>query len=125
MARCIEWFNWLSGTVHAVAFAGLWRPERFVSEEQHFEAIRHHAHDNIMEAFHLIENALQAGNWALVEHGYSVIDLFLFVFYRWGNRIGLDMHPTYPAWAEHTERLLERAAVRRALELEGVTPYGR
>ena len=59
-----------------------------------------------------------------MKFGYSIVDPFLLVLYRWGNRIGLDMRAGYPAWAGHAERLLDRQAVQRVLRREGITIDG-
>ncbi|RKP52131.1 hypothetical protein [Trinickia fusca] len=52
--------------------------------------------------------------------GYSIVDPFLFVLYRWGKKVGVLTHSTHPAWTALHGRMLERAAVRRACEREGL-----
>ena len=39
LVRSIEWFNWLSGTVHAVAIRQVWRPESFTDTRAQHEDI--------------------------------------------------------------------------------------
>jgi glutathione S-transferase len=119
-ARCLEWFNWLSGTVHAMAFGQLWRPQRFVHDEALFPPVSAKGRENVGDNFRFIETRMQDRHWA-IGHAYTVVDPYLLVFYRWGNRIGLDMRRDYPAWSNHAERLLERPAVQRALQQEGVS----
>ena len=74
----------------------------------------------LTEAHALIENRLADNTWALAS-GYTVLDPFLLVFYRWGNRMNLPMKHNYPNWTKHTNVMLERPAVSRTLATEGVS----
>lgn len=120
--RALEWLGWLSSSVH-IAYAQIWRSARFVG----------------VDAPPAVTTPLQAQGRALVEmysgeidrrlagRDYAVGDRFgvadanLLPFYRWGGLIGLDMRRDFPAWTAHAERLLERPAVRRAIEREEVS----
>jgi len=42
------------------------------------------------------------------------------VLFRWGKRLGLDMPAQYPAWTAVVERLWQRPAIERAVEVEGL-----
>jgi len=119
-ARTLEWFNWLSSSVHAVAFAQLWRAHRFVDDSTLHEAVVRKGRQNVLEAFAMIEERLAGRQWA-VGDAYSAVDAFLLVLYRWGNRIGESMVQDRPAWTLHTQRMLERPSVTRAFEEEGIT----
>lgn len=119
-ARTLEWFNWLSSSVHAVAFAQLWRPHRFVDDASLHEAVARKGRQNVLEAFAMIEERLAGRQWALGD-AYSAVDAFLLVLYRWGNRIGEPMGQDRPAWTLHTQRMFERQAATRAFEEEGIT----
>jgi glutathione S-transferase len=70
--------------------------------------------------FDLIEKRLGTNPYALGEI-YTLCDPYLFVFYRWGNRIKKPMRELYPVWTQHTNRLLSRPAVQRAMHQEGIT----
>jgi glutathione S-transferase len=120
-ARAVEWLAWLAGWVHGIGFAQIWRPERFsATDPAPHEALKANGRRIVHEAYTKIEQALgDRRTWAL-ESGYCIVDPFLLVLYRWGNRIGLPMREHYPAWTAHAERMLERGAVRRAFEQEGV-----
>jgi glutathione S-transferase len=119
-ARCSEWLNWLSETVHGMSFAQLWRPQRFVSDPAVFPAIAAKGRENLNEQYAYIETILADGrDWA-VPQGYSIVDAFLLVFWRWGGRVGFDMHNAYPAWTSLAKRTLARPAVRRAIDQEGL-----
>lgn len=119
-ARSFEWFNWLSGTVHTMAFGQFWRMQRFVAEEQLFPAVKDKGRENILENFAFIEGQLAGRNWA-VGNAYTAVDAYLLVFFRWGNRIGIDMRAGYPYWTAQAERVLERPAVQRVIQQEGIS----
>ena len=121
-ARCFEWFNWLSGTVHTMAFSQFWRTQRFVTDEKFFPPIKEKGRENILESFAYIESRLAGRNW-VVGNAYTAVDAYLLVFFRWGNRIGLDMRAGYPQWTAHAERVLQRPAVQRVLQQEGINVW--
>lgn len=119
-ARCDEWLAWLAGWVHGVGFGLLWRPERFSTDSEHGDSLTTRAREVIETAYSDIEKRLADGRvWALGE-SFSMVDPFLLVLYRWGNRIDWPMQDRYPAWAALTQRTAERPAVARALQTEGV-----
>jgi glutathione S-transferase len=120
LIRTLEWFNWLSGTVHAVAIRQIWRPEYFSDYAAHHEAIIARGHVHLREAHLLIEERLASRIWAM-QSGYTVLDPYLLVFYRWGNRMKLPMPTLFPHWTEHAKRALERDAVQRVLAREGIS----
>lgn len=120
-ARCAELLAWLSGWVHGVGFGLLWRPERFSTDPSHYDALRAQGRAIVEAAYMNIERQLEANlAWASGD-SFSIVDPFLVVLYRWGNRIGLPMAPLFPSWATLTERAVARPAVLRALSTEGVS----
>jgi glutathione S-transferase len=122
LARSIEWFNYLSGTVHAVAIRQVWRPETFTQNTAQHEGIIAKGKENLEAAFAHIEKRLSDSPWA-VGTQFSSVDPFLLVIFRWGNRIGFAMKDSYPSWTQHTQRLLQRPAVQRALAREGISVW--
>ncbi|GAB3542242.1 glutathione S-transferase family protein [Noviherbaspirillum agri] len=116
--RVFEWFNWLSGTLHAVAFGGKWRPHRFVTDPELYKNVELRADQNLEDGFHYIEERLTDREWA-VGRDYSIVDPYLFVFHNWAQSIGADVRRSYPNWHAHAGRMLARPAVRRALQQEG------
>jgi glutathione S-transferase len=123
-AGCIEWMSWPSSDVHSMAFAQMWRAQRFTTDEEGFAAVRNRGRENVSECFAYIEKLLADGRgWAIPE-GYTVVDAYLLVFYYWGRcRIRLDMGTLCPAWTRLSERVAERPAVQRALKIEGITIF--
>ncbi|HWK43783.1 MAG TPA: glutathione S-transferase [Stellaceae bacterium] len=120
-ARCVEWMTWLSGTVHGMSFAQIWRPARFSDDTGQHAAITAKGHDNIRDQYAYIERVLADGRDWGIPGGYSIVDPYLLVFWIWGGRIGLDMQAAYPAWARLIGKTIARPAVRRTLEQEGLT----
>ena len=90
-ARTLEWMNWLSGWLHAVAFAQQWRPERFSHDPGMFHAIRLKGRENMLDAFATIERTFSDGRAWAVPETFTVADALLIVFYRWGSSLGVGM----------------------------------
>ena len=120
-ARTTEWMNWLSGWLHAVAFAQQWRAERFSSDEAAYDSIVAKGRVNMLEAFAAIEHILADGRSWAVPDAYSITEAFLIVFYRWGGIVGIRMD-NYPAWTDLTSRTMQRPAVAAAFKKDGLSP---
>jgi glutathione S-transferase len=120
LIRAVEWFNWLSGTVHAVAVRMIWRAEYFTASVSQVEPIKSKGFEHLKMAYEMIDDRMSGRTW-VVGDAYSVVDPYLLVFYRWGNRMKIDMQASYPAWSEHAHRMADRAAVKRALTTEGIS----
>lgn len=112
-ARTVEWMNWLSGWVHAVAFGGLWRPERLTGDPEAHAGLIDRGRANVIGSFRTIEAILEDGRRWAVPDAYTVTDAFLIVFYRWGAAGGFVM-TDFPKWTDLSRRLLERPAVASA-----------
>jgi glutathione S-transferase len=117
-ARCAEWLAWISGTLHT-AFALLWRPERFCSDAACNDSIKTHGQQLVATHFSEIERRLATQTWACGA-SFSVADIYLLPFWRWGTRIGMPMHEDYPAWSAHSAKLAERRSVQQAIAAEGI-----
>ena len=117
-ARCNELLGWFASTVH-ISFAQIWRAARFTRDESIHPAIVAGGRENLESQFAEIE-ALSGEGW-LAGGRFTAADAYALTFFRWGRRIGMDM-AAFPRWAAHLERLLERPAVQRVLEREGLTP---
>lgn len=122
LVKSVEWLNWLSGTVHAVAVRQVWRPESFTLDPAAHAGIVGKGEEGLRKAFTLIDARLGNAAWCVGDH-YSIVDAYLLVFYRWGNRMGVPMRDRYPEWTKHALRLLQRAAVKRALDREAISVW--
>ena len=85
------------------------------------DAISKHARGTIAMAYSDIGRKLANGWTYAVPYGYTVVDPFLLVLYRWGARIGLSMPDSYPAWTGLVQRIVERTAVQRVMQREGIS----
>jgi glutathione S-transferase len=117
--RVHEWMNWLSGTLHGQGFGALWRPQRFSDDPDTFEGIKAKARRTISECFEVIEGKL-AGPYSTGD-GFTAVDPFLLVFYRWGNGIGISMPEAYPGYTAFAQGLVQRDSVAATLAAEGIS----
>ena len=115
-ARCNELLGWFSSSVH-ISFAQVWRGERFTNDEKLFDAIKEGGIRALEKQFAEIEQ-LSGEGW-LVGESFTAADTYALTFFRWGRRIGVDMGQ-YRAWAGLNDQVLERPAVQRVLEAEGL-----
>ena len=115
-ASCNELLSWFATNVH-ISFAQVWRAGRFTRDESVHPAIVAGGRDNLAGQFAEIEQ-LCSSEWLLPE-AFTAADGYALTFFRWGRRIEFDM-ARYPGWAHLCGRILERPAVQRALETEGL-----
>jgi len=120
-ARCLELLAWSSNTVH-VAFAQLFRPERFVLNERDYDSVKKSGRINYEQCLTDIEKRLTHQKYA-IDNGFTVVDPFWLVFYRWGVLAGYDMRKKFPAYTAHAERLCNRPSVQQALVTEGISVW--
>jgi glutathione S-transferase len=117
-AEALSLMSWLSSTVH-IAAAGIWRAERFSSDPAAKESINATGRENLMKYFVDIDQMLVGRSFAMGGQ-YGVCDPYLLVFYRWGNRLGIDMKTLFPVWTKHAQRVFSRPTVKRVFEAEGI-----
>ncbi|MBL8522701.1 MAG: glutathione S-transferase N-terminal domain-containing protein [Betaproteobacteria bacterium] len=117
-AEALSLMAWLASSVH-IAFAGIFRPERFCTDVPAHAAIGATSRATIEKYFADIDKLLTGRTFAMGGQ-YTVCDPYLLVFYRWGNRIGLPMKERFPVWAKHAQRVASRPTVKRILEAEGI-----
>jgi glutathione S-transferase len=115
-ARCNELLGWFASSVH-ISFAQVWRAERFTRDESGHPPIISGGRENLDQQFGEIEQLCGEG-WLVPGH-FTAADSYALTFFRWGNRIGLEMG-RYPGLAALVQRVLERPAVQRTLEHEGL-----
>ena len=115
-ARCNELLGWFSSSVH-IAFAQVWRGGRFTDDQKLWPALEAGGRKVLRQQFDEIE-ALCVDEW-LVRGGFSASDSYALTFLRWARRIGFDI-AAYPKWVALAGRVLDRPAVKRALDREGL-----
>ena len=123
LARTMEWLSWLSSAVHAQHVGMIWRAGRFSDDAAAQATVTAKGKLHIAKSFATIDAKLAGKTWA-VDEQFGVVDAFLVVFYRWGNRMGIDMAAQHPAWAAHTARMLARASVQKTMAAEGIAITG-
>ncbi len=115
-ARLQEFHSYLASTVH-IAHAHRPRASRWADEPEAIAAIQRKVPQNMTECFDLIEShylpdAAQ-GPWVMGEQ-YTVADGYLFTIGTWLQSDGVDI-ANFPKVFAHTQRVLQRPAVQRAL----------
>jgi glutathione S-transferase len=115
-ARGNALLGWLASSVH-IAFAQIFRPGRFVTDEALHEAVQQGGRAALKGHFAEIDG-LSGDGWVLGD-AYTAVDSYFVTFYRWALRLGFDVSG-YPRWAALVARALQRPAVLRTLEQEGL-----
>jgi glutathione S-transferase len=116
-AQTNELLGWFASTVH-ISFAEIWRGNRFTADESVWPALESGGRRNLEAQFNEIEQ-LCVDEW-LAAGSFTSADSYALTFLRWAKRIGFDIS-RYPQWVSLAGRVLERAAVQRALESEGLS----
>lgn len=119
--RVYEYMAFLSSTLHAQAFGGFFRPGRFSDDEYTFISIREKGKKAIFECFEVIESGLK-GTYAVGDQ-LTVVDPYLYVFWRWGSARLTDMEERYPKYTALIKELGKHDSVRRTLEKEGIEGF--
>ena len=112
-ARLQEFQSYLASTVH-IAHAHRPRASRWADEPEAQAAMQRKVAQNMIDCFNLIEtHYLGDGPWAMGEQ-YTVADGYLFTIGTWLQSDGVDI-AQFPKVHAHTQRVLQRPAVQRAL----------
>ena len=118
--RAYEWMNYLSGTIHVQSFGCLWRSHRFSDDEAVHDSIRAKGRKNAKDGFEFIESTL-TGDFA-VGNSFSAVDAYLYVFWRWGREIGVDMS-RFPEYSKLAHGVVARPSAQQALNAENITSW--
>ena len=116
-AKTMQLLSWLSGTVHATAFAAMFRPNRFTPDESLHPGLKEGAHAALTS--HFVELDDLCGDGWLAGTDYTAADSYAAVFYRWARAAKFDLS-LYPRWTALVSRVVERPAVVRAIGHEGL-----
>jgi len=117
-AKAISTMAWLSNTVHPT-FAHLLRPERYVDDDPSREAVKAKGRTMYWDQLKEIDGLLAGRKWC-VGTSYSVVDGYLLVFYRWGNRNQFPVK-TLGNYTVLIDRVLARPSVKKVMSDEGIT----
>jgi glutathione S-transferase len=109
-----SWLNFLSSEMHKGGFSPLFYKGIPEEGKDVFRA-------RLKVRFaHLNEHL--GSNQYLIGRDYSVADAHFFVISNWASWVDLDLSP-YPNVVSYRERIGGRAAVRSALQAEGLIPW--
>ncbi|MBB5692406.1 glutathione S-transferase family protein [Muricoccus pecuniae] len=117
-ARALEAVDYVTGTIHPHAFTRQFRPNVFSLREEDHPAVIEQARANADKFFGVVEKIWRGDTW-LLPQGFSIADAALFFVEYWqAKRVGGPLPPKLDA---HLKAMLERPAVKRALEQEGLS----
>ena len=120
-ARCAEWLNWLSSTIH-VAFVHRAPRIPLRNRASRDRGRRRHREKDLPRT--LAGGGCEDRGRAPGRIGerYSVADPYLLVYWIWGRgpALAFDMAQDFPHWTAHARRLAARPAVLRAFASEGL-----
>lgn len=114
-ARCLEWMDYICGTVHPQGFTRQFRPGNFAKDAEDEARVIAQGKALAEGYLALIESRL-AGNAWLLPSGFSVADCALFFITGWASgRAGMTLPPKL---ASHHHAMLGRPATQRAMARE-------
>jgi glutathione S-transferase len=114
-AQCVSTMAWFASAVHPT-FAHIIRPERFASDTGAQLNMKGTARKTFWGHCDEINRLLAGKEWMMGAQ-YTMSDPYALFFYDLGLRIKLPMREL-EAYTAFSERMLQRPAVRRVLELE-------
>jgi len=117
VARAAEAVDYVTGTVHPHAFTRQFRPNVYATREEDYPKAVELAQANAEKFLNLIDREWTGGTY-LLPTGFSIADAALFFVEYWqAKRVGKVLPPKLET---HLKAMLDRPAVRRALEQEGM-----
>lgn len=116
-ARALSLMSFFATTVHPV-FGRFWRPERSSDDPAAHSNIKAKARRLFFDHLREVDTMLLGCDWFFER--FSTVDAYAFVFYCWALRVDLPVREL-GAYSAHKNRMIERPAVQRVLEREGVS----
>ncbi|KEY70508.1 hypothetical protein S7711_02675 [Stachybotrys chartarum IBT 7711] len=120
-ARVAQWLTYISGVLHGMGVAMVWRPGRFSDDTAAHAGIVKKGFQVLEEAFGRIEARFAEGEF-LAGESETAADYYVFVFWRMGLLAGLNMYDKFPSFGRMVERMEGKDSVRATLAAEGLTP---
>ena len=109
---------WLSNTVHTT-YGHIVRPQRYADDPASQESLKTKARASYQDQLGEIDRLLAGRKWAIGDH-YTVVDGYLLVFYRWGNRQKMPVR-SLANYSAVMDRVLSRTAVKKVMSDEAIT----
>lgn len=110
--RLMEWLAFIATELHK-GFGPLWNPNTP-------EATRQNALAQLHKRLDWVERQLRINPWVAGEH-FSIGDAYLFTVLSWADHHHIDLSQ-WPPIQSYQAKILERPAVRAALQAEGLIP---
>jgi glutathione S-transferase len=117
-AMAVSTMAWISNSVHP-AYGHYLRPARYVDGDDHQQAVKAKGKDTFEKYLEEIDALLKGRKWTIGNH-FTVIDSYLLVFYRWGNRAGMPVKQL-SHYSALMDRVLARPTVKKVMADEGIT----
>jgi glutathione S-transferase len=117
-AKALSVIGFFAASVH-LAHAHARRTERYAADPAAFPTIQETGRKTFRTHLQQIDRMLEGREW--LSDRYSVLDPYALVFYAWGLSFHqLPMRTEFKHYTALRDRLMERPAVRRVVEQEGV-----
>lgn len=113
-AETLAFIAWCASGIHPV-MGRFFGPQNFCDLPDSADNVKALATKATAANFAIVEKALGGKDW--VFGAWSAADAYIFVFYNWATKLGLDMS-AYPNYGKHFERMQQRPAVQRAMARE-------
>ena len=117
-ARANEWMSLLASAVH-VHFLSFWRPTRFIEPGSNDESLKSDGKKRFWQLMQHVESRLPERGFVLGP-GYSLVDAYVALPLLWSRRLGFPVGEL-PRYVRVVTGVIERPAVRRALDQEGLS----
>ena len=117
-AKAVSTMAWLSNTVHTT-YAHLVRAARYTDDDAAQESVKAKARTMYGDYLKEIDALLKGHKWAIANQ-FTVVDGYLLVFYRWGNRNNFPVK-SLQSYSALAQRVMARPAVGKVMADEGIT----
>ena len=115
--RCQEWLNFIATEIHK-SVGALFGVSSFASTPATQEEVKKNLIQMAGIKLDLAEKKLGTKNFVMGDD-FSIADVYLFTVFRWVGFLGMNA-TKWPNLVAHGKRVMERPAVRRALQSEGL-----
>lgn len=116
-AQLYKWLCYMTNTIQST-YLTYFYSQRYTTDEAGKDAVVAAAEARLNDSFDILEAALEGKPYLLGEQ-ISVCDLYLLMLSRWGR--GMNRPPrSLPNIGTLLQRILERPAVQRTIEQEGI-----
>ena len=114
-ARVLEAMDYLVATVHMQGFSRIIRPANFSPNESEHEAVKAQGHNIVKAGFSILNTTLEGKEYVIGEFSVADAALFYNEFFA-VDRLKMQLPANCRA---HYDRMKQRPALQRVLQLEG------